>query len=317
MKKILRPGCIALYFLTVVAFFLGGMTFAGMTDAAKDQGLASGAIVFMYGVYFAAAGLTASVVISYFLSDKSIKLLNIIVSFLILIIAGLVYYNYNERRKNKSAFQFKRNSYENINAQITPVSFNKLNMPDSSIGVGFFKPDFVNNKALYFYSNPYFADPTKEIPTVDSITFSLKDYGALDISYAPPWLVPVHMKLDYEILFFRIMFVSNNYIEIEVNEYDGLTTWVKREAGEIFYWPEFLLNVHSVELLNPSEQKIRIKPLNYSDEVFYKYEIIRPVLVNDEWMMVELYDDNYSLTGKGWLQWKSGDKLLISYSFLS
>lgn len=316
MKNILRPGCIALYILTIVAFFLGGMTFAGMTDVSKDQGLASGAIVFMYGFYFAVAGLTASVVISYFLSDKSIKLLNIIVSVFILIIAGLVYYNYSERQNNRSAFQFKRYSYENFNAQITPV-LNILSRPDSSIGLGFFKPDFVNLSALYFYGNPFSGEPAEEIPPIDSITFSEKNYGSLDISYAPPWLSPAHIKLDYEILFFRIMYVSNNYIGVKVNEYDDRTLCVKKDAGEIFYWPEFFLKVHSVEQLNPSEQKIRIKPLTYSDEVTYKYEIIRPVLINDEWMMVELYDDVYNLTGKGWLQWKSGDKLLISYSLLS
>ncbi|MBK9333361.1 MAG: hypothetical protein IPM96_13365 [Ignavibacteria bacterium] len=316
MKNILRRGCIALYIITIVAFFLGGMTFAGMTDAAKDQGLASGAIVLMYGFYFAVAGFAASFVISYFLSDKSIKLLNIIVSVLILINAGLVYYNYNERQKNKSAFQFDRNSVENFNAAVQMV-FNNLKMRDSSIGLGFFKPDFVNLSALYFYGNPFSGEPAEEIPPIDSMTFSEKDYGSLDISYAPPWLVPAHMKLDYEILFFRIMFVSNNYIEIEVNEYDDRTLCVKKDAGEIFYWPEFFLKVHSVEQLNPSEQKIRIKPLTYSDEVIYKYEIMKPVLIKDEWMMVELYDDGYNLTGKGWLQWKSGDKLLISYSLLS
>ncbi len=317
MKNILRPGSLLLFILTIIAFIPGGMTFAGMTDAAANQGLASGAIVFMRVVYFAAAVFTVSILISYFLSDKSFKFVSIIVSFLILIIAGHSYCNYDESQKSKSAFQFKRKSSEIYNAGITPVSFGKSINTDGSIGMGFFKPDFENLPVLYFYGKPNTGDPNKENPPADSIKFSLKDHGTLDISYAPPWLAPAHIKLDYDILYFRIMYISNNFIEIKVNENDDRTAWVKKDAGEIFYWPDFLLKVHSVEFLNPAEHKVRVRPLDYSDEVIYKYEFMKPVIINDEWMMIELYDDGYNLTGKGWLQWKSGGKLLISYSLLS
>ncbi|HAY32701.1 MAG TPA: hypothetical protein PK536_09395 [Ignavibacteria bacterium] len=318
MKNILRPGSLLLYFLTFIAFLTGVMTFAGISDAAANQELASGAIVFMHGVFFAAAVFSVSILIYYLLSEKSVKFLSIFVSFFILIIAGLSYCNYNVRQKSKTEFQLERKSSEIINAGFTPVSFGKSKNTDGSIGMGFFKPDFVNLPVLYFfYENPYAGDPTDEIPKKDSITFSLKNFGTMDISYAPPWLAPAHLKLDYDILYFRIMYVSYNFIEIKVNEYDDRTAWVKKDAGEIFYWPEFLLKVHSVEFLNPAEHKVRVRPFNYSDEVSYKYEFMKPVIINDEWMYVELYDDDYNLTGKGWLQWKTGGKLLISYSLLS
>ena len=106
-------------------------------------------------------------------------------------------------------------------------------------------------------------------------------------------------------------------MEVSVKDKMHKISFVDRFAGEIQYWPEFLLRVNSVELLPGSDQKIRIKPLDYAGEVIIEYDFLKPVLIQDEWMSVELYDQDYNRLGKGWIRWKDDNKLLISYSLLS
>ena len=45
-----------------------------------------------------------------------------------------------------------------------------------------------------------------------------------EISYAPPWFVPAHLKMDYEILYLRALTPANDFTEVMVNETNGQTT---------------------------------------------------------------------------------------------
>jgi hypothetical protein len=66
------------------------MSFAAITGAAKGQGLAGGAIVFMYGIFAAFAGLLAAVVYCYHADQLKIKKANrILAVVLIVLIAGI------------------------------------------------------------------------------------------------------------------------------------------------------------------------------------------------------------------------------------
>jgi hypothetical protein len=98
---------------------------------------------------------------------------------------------------------------------------------------------------------------------------------------------------------------------------DQRSGYVDRSAGEVIYWPEFLLKVFSVEFPPDQAQAIRLKPLDYSAEINTPYEFMSPVEVKDEWLHVLLLDDDYRTIGKGWIQWKKDNKLIITYSLLS
>lgn len=188
---------------------------------------------------------------------------------------------------------------------------------NTPLGLGFFKPNFTKNIVLYFYGNPNWEKSVQEHTPVDSVTFEKTEYGSFNISYAPPWLVPDHLKMDYDILYFRIQSISRDFIEITVNIMDQRRIYVNRFDGEILYWPEFLLNVNSVEFIDGNDQVIRIKPLDYSGEVNVKYAFMQPLIIKDDWMMVRLVNDDYKTVGKGWIQWRKEGYLLISYSLLS
>ncbi len=77
------------YLLSVAVSFFGGGLLAAMTGAAKDQGLAAGAIVLVYCAIASVAGLTISLISAYFASSKVIRILNLI---LLLSFSGMVLY---------------------------------------------------------------------------------------------------------------------------------------------------------------------------------------------------------------------------------
>ncbi|MGI9544326.1 MAG: hypothetical protein ACR2MX_13785 [Cyclobacteriaceae bacterium] len=185
------------------------------------------------------------------------------------------------------------------------------------MGLGFFMPNFYDNPTLYFYGNPNFEKSIQEHSPTDSIVFKRLEQGGFDILYAPPWLAPDHLKLDYDMLYFRMQSIGRDFVEVTVNTQTQQSAYVSRYAGKIAYWPDFLLLVNSVELVSTSKQKVHVKPLSYAGEVTISFEFMSPVLVKDDWMRVNLMDDNFKKVGQGWVQWKKDNKLLISYSLLS
>ena len=83
------------------------------------------------------------------------------------------------------------------------------------------------------------------------------------------------------------------------------------------YWPEFLLQVNSVEFINAEEQLIFVKPLDHAGKVIQSYSFMKPLKIKQDWMYVLLLNTNFEATGKGWIKWNSDGKLLIKYSLLS
>lgn len=95
----IKPYSFLLYFLAIICCFLLGMSYAGIVDAGKGQGLAGGAIVLGYGVIGAGLGLLVSLMVANRASRKNIFHINIMLA---LIIAGLwafFYLQYLEKQK--------------------------------------------------------------------------------------------------------------------------------------------------------------------------------------------------------------------------
>jgi hypothetical protein len=135
--------------------------------------------------------------------------------------------------------------------------------------------------------------------------------------YAPPWFYPEHLKLDYDMLYLKVLTAGREFLEVEVNRETGQTAWVDRFKGNLVYWPDFLLNVHSVEFIDPANQKVMIKPLTHASEVLSDYTDMHPKLIKDEWLKVDLSDENLNKLSEGWIKWKENNRLLIIYSLLS
>lgn len=317
MKKFLKGSSFVLYFLMIIVFFFVGVTWVIITGAAEGQGLAAGAIVIGNGVIFAFVALIASFVFVFYAPTQFVKKANII-----LVIALAVFIAYFTIR----FFQRQRVAETSVNhpeistkalAMASPQEFHPPENNNGEIGLGFFKPKLFDTPALYFYGQPNFMKPVIEHPPFDSLSFQQLEYGGYDISYAPPWFVPHHLKPDYDLLALKVTGVSRDFAEVIVNTHTQRTAYVNRYAGELLYWPDFLLMVNSVEMLKEYPQKVRVKPLSYAGEVILDFEFLNPVMVKDQWIKVELQDSNLQKVGEGWIKWRDKNGLLISYSLFS
>jgi hypothetical protein len=315
MKKLFEPVSLLFYFFMVLVFFFAGVYFAGLTGAAEGQGLAGGAIILGYGVIAAFFALLFSVFMAYSVQRDHIVRINKILGIIFLIFIAITTYRIFSIERSES-------SSEPLSQQTTkePAS-SAVDLPlpvaNSELGLGLFKPDFFNQSSLLFYENPNFEKPVSDHSASDSVTFQQIDGHRYDIAYAPPWLVPEHLKMDYEILYFRIKSIHRDFLEIVVNKSTQKKAYVDRTAEMTIFWPDFLLNVQSIEFPKDLPQTVRVKPLNYAGQVSLDFEFMKPIQFQYHWMEVELLDRDFQKTGTGWVRWRDDEKLLIEYSLLS
>jgi len=151
----------------------------------------------------------------------------------------------------------------------------------------------------------------------DSITFKINKYNSYEIATAPPWLVPDHFKLDYDMLYFKIESVPEEFVEVVVNAQNNQTSYVDKRTGNVVYWPEFLLGVNSVEFPQESTEKVRARPFEASGAINTPHQFMKPIKIKGDWAEALLLNTDFKKIGKGWIQWKRDNKLLILYNLLS
>lgn len=176
-------------------------------------------------------------------------------------------------------------------------------------------PSFVTKSCIYLYASHH-VDSYHQT-AYDSLVFTKNEYGSFTFAYAPPWFNPAHVKMDYDLLYLKLLSISNSYVEVEVNQQTGQSAWLQTSDVRVFLWPEFMLNAYAVE--NPLGEKnpLRVKPMAHASlAVTPEYSMMRPVIVSDEWMKVKLYDSNLEEVGEAWLQWRIGNEIIITYSLL-
>ena len=317
MSKFIKPSSILLYILSFVVFVIIGAGYAAFTGAADGQGLAGGAIVLGYGIISGLIAIFAAIILVYSVSHKAIVNGNRIFFLILLILIAFLIIRQKMRKNNGEEESQSRLTTDFILPAV--YSEVKNNFPETNetpMGLGFFSPNFYEKKVLYFYGNPNFSKIISDHTPTDSVVFKPTEYGSFEIFSAPPWLQPEHLKLDYDILYFRVQTLGPEFIEITVNTVTQNTAYIDRFAGKIILWPEFLLKVYSIEMLPENPQTIKIKPLENAGEVLSEYEFLQPISIKNEWIQVELQDKDLKPLNKGWLRWKKDEKLLISYSLL-
>ena len=322
MKKLVRPACLLFSILTLILFFFVGLLYAGWMEAGKNQGLAGGAIVLGYGVIFAIIALLISFFATYHLRHKSVVRGNIALTILILASFLLVKNNADARKK-------KREEQNKIESQNTtkPINQDKIlalihyakeekPLNNTEMGLGVFKPNIKEGQALYFYANPNFEKPVLEHFPTDSLLFDRTELGQFTVSQAPPWLVPLHLKMDYDILYFKVISLSQEFLKVEGNKNNGFSTYVSKGDGDLFFWPDFLLKVNSIEFLKPADKMVRIKPLIHASLVTIDFDFMKPMLITESWAKVALLDANYNKKGEGWIQWRK-KRSITNFLFLT
>jgi hypothetical protein len=325
-----KPYSFLMYFLAIIAFFFLGIVYAGITEAGKGQMLAAGAIVFGYGVIGAFIGLCLSIITAIKAKRHIIIKINGLLTLIIVASFAYFYINYQKRQREKLENNpptkeqptTPKTTSPAADAQVTEPMAMLINpeintQATSEMGLGMFTPNFHENKMLYFYGNLTQGKSVQEHIPIDSITFKQREYGGFDIATAPPWLVPDHLKLDYDMLYFKVKSISHDFIEVIVNTTNNQTAFVDRYSGKLQYWPEFLLAVHSVEFPEPLKHKVYVKPLDHAGTVATPYSFMRPIKIENEWMHVELQNDDFKEVAKGWIRWQKEGKILIAYNLLS
>jgi hypothetical protein len=118
----------------------------------------------------------------------------------------------------------------------------------------------------------------------------------------------------------RAVTVSRNWIEVVVNNssprprFTPHTFWVARESVVFSYWPEFLLSVAAVEVLDASATPLHQEPDDKARVLpFPSQPLLRPFAIQGYWMQVATVDEA-NTAPIGWIRWRDDDQLLLSYS---
>jgi hypothetical protein len=186
------------------------------------------------------------------------------------------------------------------------------NTQAQSADLGMFRPNWFEQDVLYIYENIAYYKPLDDHTPADSIVFSKQEQGGVSIISAPPYLMPEHLKLDYDVIWFRVVGVVGEFVEVEMNKETHRTAYLNRNAGEFEYWPDFLLHMSTVEPLKGNT--LRIKPLDHAALHIGKYAYLHAVAVQGDWLQIELLDTDLNSNGTAWLRWRAADKLLVSWS---
>lgn len=318
MIKYFKPANLLFYLLTIIVFSILGSIVTSASGVADNQGLAAAAIVLGYGFITGFAMLCVAIIVVAYSSQKLILTLNRILAALCVIVVGIIIIRIvilNNREQKLPTKKPATKTSSLLAQSIVPTTFsgNSENLP---MGLGMVKPDFSNHSILYFYNNPNLQKAVNEHVPFDSLVFRQTELG-YEISYAPPWFVPVIYKMDYDILYLRAQTLHRDFLEVMVNETSGQTAWVNRFNCKLYHWPEFLFMVNTIEPIDPDNNLVRIKPLNHASPVKSEYTFLRPIQVTSEWVKVELLDNNLRHQCSGWIRWKKANMLLITWSLFS
>lgn len=170
--------------------------------------------------------------------------------------------------------------------------------------------------ALHFYRTPGIGERPADLSPADTVRFAAAQ-PSVDIAEAPPWLVPEHLKMDYEIFLLRAITLTPVWVEVIGNRTTGETWWVARDAVGFSAWPEFLLGVASVEAFDPEANPVRARPLDASPVLSSARAVVRVLAVKDEWVQVDTSRLADRMPPEGWMRWRRGDRMLVTFDPLS
>ncbi len=295
----------------IATTFLGGFVglFYGIATVPKDSGLAGPAEVLGYAVVVALISLVLSIIINRKMKPEIRKKITIAFLVICLIPICWLFYRFKTNRSKEEVMP-------STAKHTAPASY--YQSKPATMGLGMMRPDFYNKRVLYFYNTPTLEKSVSDHTPSDSLVFGQSDHHQYDITYAPPWFFPAHMKMDYEVLYMKVMLQNKDWIQVEVNKQTGQLAWVDASEVKLQYWPQFLLGVNSIENPDLQNNPLRVRPLEQAG--LWKgaaYEWMVPVLINENWLKVSLRDKDMRVVGEGWLRWCNDKTLLIQYSLLS
>jgi len=132
---------------------------------------------------------------------------------------------------------------------------------DLPMGLGIARVVISPTGTLAFYGEPAPGQGPGDYTAVDVVRFAPADPGVA-IAEAPPWLVPEHLKMDYELFDLRVLLLTPQWVEVIGNMSNGQTWWVDRSQIRFIAWPELLVSAAAVTPIG--ETTVRARPLDTS-----------------------------------------------------
>ncbi|MEO0557972.1 MAG: hypothetical protein AAF170_07295 [Bacteroidota bacterium] len=190
---------------------------------------------------------------------------------------------------------------------------------DLPLGFGIASPTHLSaDRPLYLYSS---ADghPSTATP-LDSLTVSEGPHHA-ELATAPPWLDPEAVRLDYDLLTFRVIALRRYWVEVVVHTRDvrwpPRTMWLDREAVRFVPWAAYLLEIHSIETSEAAP--VFASPADPTPPIGWTTaeRRLHVLEVRHTWARVALADATEAEAGPlGWVRWHDGEHLLVQPSIL-
>lgn len=308
-------------FVILLSFlgFCGGM-FIGAFFAPGHAGFQSAAVVFWYGVAGLFTGLLTGIIFARRMKEVRLRNALILVFIVSLLLISWIIYRVkkiNAQREISANEISLYDDFENSDPLFIRAAFieNDTLVPT---GMGMAKPHLSHGKLIYFYHLFPIGMQPYQIRPFDSLLIH-KGLNHFEIYYAPAWFFPEVMKLDYDMLLLRTIATSRDWLEVVVNKLTGQTCWISTTDADFTDWTSFLLNVHSVELIDPEASPLRFNSTDDAGIVATTPERfpLQPLAIKGDFMMVSTRGLADRIRPYGWIRWRKNDRLLIRFSMLS
>ncbi len=299
----------------------------GKATVDKSDGLAGGAIIFWYVIGGAIVGLFAGISIPKYLSSRLLTRLVIFVgaiSFISIVILIIRFRNQQSEKSNEGEFEERpKTAAPKLMIPIVLLSSQYLvqerldlqKFISLPMGMGVAAPSM--KETLYLYGRPKFDQMPDMLNPLDSITFEPR-IGYDDIATAPPYLVPEAMKLDYNVLFFRVVSITRFWIEVIINSTNGQTIYLDRNQVNYQPWADFFLNINSVERLDVEANPVRLKPIDQASILASgPNEPLTVLGVAGDWLMVSTNGLADKIRPVGYIRWRKNGRLAVTYNLFS
>jgi hypothetical protein len=187
-----------------------------------------------------------------------------------------------------------------------------------TLGTGIVKIEFNDKTVVDFYKRPTDKTQHKRIEFFNDK--GINGWNIKNLETERTWLKPEVLWLDYSQFNFRCKSTTTDWLELIVNNENGLTLWVKRTTEtKYLIWEEYLKGMFAVDRLEDHKQKVRKQPIDTSAEIEYEgRDCFEVKSLKGDWMEIISTDhcdegNNKTKIDSGWIRWRNGDKLLIKY----
>lgn len=189
--------------------------------------------------------------------------------------------------------------------------------PGAPLGLGFATVAVDDGLRLDLFDAPGgAAAPVAQVEVVLSPPAALvvRPGGAVRVEPAEWWP-------DFGVLAFRVVAVAEGAVRVVVDEASGRTLWLRDGPAVAFKpWARYLIeDVTGIDRLDPARNPVRVSPHAGAPVVTggaRPWRCVAVAEVRGEWVRLrrsDLCPPGPAGAPDGWVRWRDGDRLLVSY----